>query len=300
MMLGIALAAAIGTAAPAADHAAANPVFRGTTETGVSLTPGFSHRFPPPSMADGLDTQKQQAVIAAVLSRAYPEKQFVRRSVVAPHVLRMSDIDTGDSKQPGRRVEAWFVAFGDFDRLADKEFLDRLLKPADRDLEGEAEGRDWSKEELARRGITIEPGREKHEGYGRAAYSLLKRVRLCVTGHAFWSRTDDSILAAAVVDPRFHNDPEFPNRWFSITKASSGKDALGPPQPYHGAGFYAKLTRLAEPPGAIFVECHLVFAEPREWFGGTNLLGSKLPAVVQSQVRAMRRELLAGPKATSR
>ena len=65
---------------------------------------------------------------------------------------------------------------------------------------------------------------------------------------------------------------------------------MGPPQPYGGAGMYLKITKLHEPAGALFVEQHIVFAEPTGWFDGANLLRSKLPLVVQSNVRDMRRE----------
>ena len=168
------------------------------------------------------------------------------------------------------------------------------------DLERPEGSRDWTATELARRGIVIRPDREKYEGYGQASYDLLKRVRLQLNGHACWSRTADSVLAATVVDPRFQNDPELPNRWFALARTPSGQATTGPPHPYYGAGFYVKLTRLASPPGALFAEYHLAFGEPNEWFGSANLLGSKLPAIVQSQVRSVRRELLVGPKPSLR
>ena len=62
-------------------------------------------------------------------------------------------------------------------------------------------------------------------------------------------------------------------------------------------GIYAKITRLHAPEGALLIEWHLVYSEPQGWFDGTNLLGSKMPAIVQSRVRATRRELVreAGP-----
>ena len=47
---------------------------------------------------------------------------------------------------------------------------------------------------------------------------------------------------------------------------------------------------VAEPTGALFVEQHIIFAEPTGWFDGANLLRSKLPNVVQNAVRTTRRE----------
>jgi hypothetical protein len=61
-------------------------------------------------------------------------------------------------------------------------------------------------------------------------------------------------------------------------------------------GFYAKITALKEPPGAVFVEFHLAFSEPIEWFRGTNQLGAKLPAVVQNQVREARRIMMSASR----
>ena len=57
-----------------------------------------------------------------------------------------------------------------------------------------------------------------------------------------------------------------------------------------GAGMYFKITKLAAPEGALFIEQHVMFAEPAGWFGGANLLRSKLPIAVQDNVRTMRRE----------
>ncbi len=71
-----------------------------------------------------------------------------------------------------------------------------------------------------------------------------------------------------------------------------GKPQVGQPQPYSGAGFYAKVTRLKEPEGALFVEYHQVFQEPKAWFGGANLLRSKLPLLAQDSVRDFRRKVM--------
>ena len=52
------------------------------------------------------------------------------------------------------------------------------------------------------------------------------------------------------------------------------------------------MTPLAEPAGAILVECHGVFEEPQGWFQGAPLLRSKLPMLVQEQVRGFRGKLV--------
>jgi hypothetical protein len=98
-------------------------------------------------------------------------------------------------------------------------------------------------------------------------------------------------MAASILDRRFANDPDFPNRWRPVTRDDNGKRQLGAPQPYFGFGGYAKATRLVEPAGAILIEYHAAFAEPQDWFGGTNLLRSKLPILAQMIVRQLRRGL---------
>ena len=41
-------------------------------------------------------------------------------------------------------------------------------------------------------------------------------------------QTDESVLVAAEIDPRFQNDKDYPNQWQSIIK-EGGKAKLGPP-----------------------------------------------------------------------
>ena len=119
----------------------------------------------------------------------------------------------------------------------------------------------------------------------------MDRVQLELTTRAFASRTKDSMLVASKVDRRFTEDEQFPNLWRPINRGADGKSHIGEPAPYEAAASYVKLTRLAEPAGALLVEYHLVFVEPKAWFGGANLLRSKLPMLFQSRARLFRRKL---------
>jgi hypothetical protein len=105
------------------------------------------------------------------------------------------------------------------------------------------------------------------------------------------TRSAESIILAAAIDPRFADDKEFPNRWWPMTRDDAGHSQQGPPQPYRAAGWYYKATELHEPAGAIFIEYHILYDEPRGWFDGANLLCSKLPLLVQEGVRKFRRQL---------
>lgn len=290
LMLG--LCACAGDPAPGHE---ANPLYQSLLDPGLAVGPKERAKLPAPSMSDGLDAAKQTAVINQIITGDYSYEEFTRRSVVAPQVIRITDVEPSDSKRPEpkpsdpkafvRRVDVWFVAYGDFKATEDEKFLDRLVNTT----RGEGKGHGLTKEELAKRGITIPPDREKTESYGAIEFDFLEKVRLRATGRAVWSRSPESALAAAEIDPRFQNDPEYPNDWRSITK-EGGQVKLGPPHPWSGAGFYLKVTKLAEPAGALFIEQHIVFAEPTGWFEGANLLRSKLPPAVQNNVRTMRRE----------
>ena len=289
-MLALPLLILAATLAAEEDHLQANPVYRQLRESGLALADGVREPLREPTMADGLAAGAQHAALEEIAKGAYPLKQLLRKSVVARHILQMQQLDEGKAR--ARRADTWFVAYGDLDAISDKEFLERLLSTEADEDETDDQGHTLSTSELAARNITLTTGSEEHEGFAHGTYALVKRVHVQGTIHWCWSRSDDSILVAGVLDSRFSDDAAFPNRWLAIERSTTGAASLGPPQPYGGMGFYVKITRMAEPPGALFVENHLIFSEPHEWFDGANYLGSKLPAIVQRQVRSIRRELV--------
>jgi hypothetical protein len=271
--------------AAAEGHERANPVYRELREDGVAVTASERARLPAPTMADGLTADEQEAVVKKVIGEDYSLDEFTRPSPVAPHILRIGDGSPSDPKAPSRTVDVYFLARGDLAAVASRDFLDRVL---DANREG-GKARALTTEELGRRRIRV--GDDKHEGFGTFVFPLLERVEIGGVGHSFWSQSADSLVTAGLLDGRFRDDADFPNRWRPITKDRDGQKALAKAEPYGGAGYYIKVTSLGRPKGALFVEAHLVFTEPRGWFGGANLLRSKLPPVIQSQVRAFRREL---------
>lgn len=272
-------------AQPPAKHEDQNPLYKGLTETGLDVG-GQKSKFPPPTMPDGLDAAKQTAIVKAVIGTDYSYDEFTRNAVVAPFVMKIRDITPSDPKAPARGVDVWFVAHGDFKKLEDDKFLDQLTNGG---KAGGGKGGSLTNEQLGKRGITIAKGDEKREGYGHFEFDFLEKVRLNGVGRAMWSRNGESVVVGAEIDPRFANDKEFPNQWRTITK-EGGQVKAGPPNAWSGAAMYLKITKLAEPAGAVFVEQHIVFAEPTGWFDGANLLRSKLPQAVQINVRDTRKE----------
>jgi hypothetical protein len=286
-MLPLVLSLWICSADPAVSHQTANPLYRDLIEQGLLIGPDLRTKLPAPTIPDGLTREKQTAAIKDLIAADYQYEEFTRQSVVAPQLLRIRDVMPSDPKAPARGVHVWFVAYGDFAATEDEESLDRLVNVG----RGEGKAKALTKDDLAKRNIQLTPGAEDREGYGHLEFDFLERVRLQVTGRAMWSRTAESVVAAAIIDPRFVNDPDYPNQWRSISK-ETGELKVGPPHPWSGAGFYLKVTKLQEPVGALFIEQHIIYAEPHGWFDGTPILRSKLPPVVQNNVRNMRREWL--------
>jgi len=239
-------------------------------------------KLPPPTMPDGLDGKEQRAVIAALIGDDYTYENFIRRSAVAPHKLSVQDAVPPHPEAPARRVDAWFIAHDD-------TFTGWLASA----IKDSRKGKLLTKEDLAARGIRLADG--TRETFVHMTLDLLGRVHLQATLRAVWARTGESVVIAVVVDPRFQEDPVFPNQWQSIIK-NGGERKLGPAHQWSGGGFYMKITKLAEPAGALFVEQHLIFAEPVDWFDGANLLRSKLPLVVQDRVRSIRRQWAKGSR----
>jgi hypothetical protein len=273
----------IVTGQPAKDHESANALFKSLQNPGLNVGGGARAKLPAPTMRDGLDAAGQKSVITALIKNEYSYAEFTRKSVVAPQLLKLRDVMPSDPKAPARGVDFWFVAYGDLKALDDEKFLDRLVNAG----KGQGEGKGLTKEDLAKRKITL--GDEKHESYGHIEFDFLEKVHLKATGRVVWTRTDESVVVAGEIDPRFRGDAEFPNQWQSIIK-EGGMTKLGPATPWSEAAFYLKITKLAEPAGALFIEQHVVFAEPTGWFEGANLLRSKLPIAVQGNVRSMRKE----------
>jgi hypothetical protein len=278
------LFAIFSTAAGAGSHHDQNPVYRELLEAGVS-SGTETRKLPAPTLADGMSAANQAEAVEGLDEAPDSFDRLTRKSVVAPQVIRVPPVDSASDKTPLRTADVWFVVYAGLDAVADREFLAKLLQ--ERPTDGGSH--ELSTDELHARGIA--PPVDDHEAYGHLTYDLLDKVRLSVTVHSFWSRTDESIVAAVMLDPRFTGDKDFPNQWQPLEGKGNNAKA-GPPQSYEGLGFYAKITRLKQPAGALFVEYHAVFAEPTEWFHGTNQLGSKLPAVIQSQVREARRKMM--------
>jgi hypothetical protein len=268
-----------------------NPVYDELMRRGVTTGPREIVRLPAPTICDGLTAAQQRQALEAVADGTHTWEELTRRSVVAPFILKLPK-DENEQSRLGRRVDLWFVAYGNMSTLENSEWLERQFKTtgSETDPENGAVIKVVPESELQRYGLKPPQGPDDPQ-FVFAELTLLDRVRLSVTTRGAKLQTPESVTSASMLDPHFSNDPQNPNRWRPILRDDNGRRQLGKAQPYTGYGSYAKATRLIDPPGAILIEYHVAFAEPEGWFNGTNLLRSKLPILAQLIVRQLRREL---------
>lgn len=238
-------------------------------------------------MADGLDAAGQRAVLEKVAGKRYSVRELTAKVGTAPHVYAIRKISNPHADAPRELgVDVSFVAYGSLDTIANRDFLENLHKKSkDRQIHI------LSAEELSKRKLTVESSKRREERYSHGVFLVLERVELRAALHTMVTRQPDSLFATSRIDPRFDKDMDFPNQWRKISVDEEGQRKLGPPHPYPGARGYLKISRLHEPKGALFIEYHLVYTEPKGWFNGADPLTTKLPAIIQSEVRDFRREL---------
>ncbi len=264
--------------------AAENALYRTLVTDGLSVA-GELRKLPQPTLADGLDRAAQWAAIETITDENHPREALLRQEVGAPLVLKIKNDPVGSTV---RRIDVWFVAYGSLKTVESEAFWKKEKKE---DTQTRWEGKLLQAAELQRRGIASNSEQSGDEQYAAGSLTLFDRVDLHVTVHTMRSTTAHSVVAATIVDSRFRDDAEFPNRWQRILSDGTVTNAPDAFTPYDGMGGYVKVTPLVEPAGALFVEAHMIFDEPVGWFRGTHLLRSKLPLATQIEVRKFRRRL---------
>lgn len=270
-----------------AEDSPANPLFEQLSGEGVKVNAKMKASLPAPLMADGLDAAAQGHILTKIVGKRFSVRDFAGKGRDVPHIYEIRKIPvTGSASSQIYGVDVCFIAHGSLDRIAEKDFLQNLhKKQKDRKIHV------LTAEELAKRKISCASDEHRQERYSHGIFLVLERIELRAALHTIITRRADSLLAATLIDPRFVKDVDFPNEWRKITIDEDGRRRLGAAQPYAGAGGYLKISRLHDPKGALFVEYHLIYTEPQGWFNGANPLRSKLPAIIQSEVRMFRQEL---------
>ena len=205
------LVALISADAPAGE----NPVLDELLHKGVKMSDGSMVKLPPPIMADGLDAAGQRAALSKLADTPGGVDQLVAKSYYAPVVVKVRTVKRPEDEGPARRsIDMWFVAHGDWNTLTSKEFLDTVMKSKD---EGKSQvvskSGALSDEEMTKRKLPVTTREGYEERFVYSTFSLFDRVEISATRFAVAQSGKDSLLAAARLDPRFDNDPEYPNQW---------------------------------------------------------------------------------------
>ena len=282
-------------AAVAADGAtsAENPLLTELLQKGVTAADGSTVKLPPPILSDDMDAAAQTKAIARLVPTNSTLEQFFQKSSSAKYYWKIRKIPCGD--ETFRGIDLGFVAHGSWQTLTSKKFSESIFKT--KKQQNEQKGQTISKlgfltpEETETRKLKSHAADGQEERYFYTTFILFDVVEVSATRHAVLTKTPSSIVLATRVDPRFAADAEYPNQWREVTRDVTANLVFGKPQPYVGAGFYAKLTRLKTPDDTIFIEYHSTFLEPNGWFQGENTLRAKLPVIAAHEVQEFRGKL---------
>jgi hypothetical protein len=265
-----------------------NPVYRSITTDGLTVN-GTTVRLPAPTLADGADAEAGKTALKVVAGDDRSAEELLRDSVTAPFILKTRDVKAGEAIV--RVVDLWFVVHA---RLEEVDPEQTLRQAGDQAVEAgnmRFESKILQENDLRETKIELlTPLEGRKEWFTHLNGRLLDRIKVEATDRAVATRTADSLLIAARTDSAFDTDPRFPNRWASLTRNGTA-ETTGPARPYLGSVSYAKITRIAGQAEALFVETHMAFVEPRDWFDGNPILRSKFGIIAQDQIRRLRREI---------
>jgi len=217
-------------------------------------------------------------------------QRLAAESQMAPVRVTVTPVEVA-GQRIGHQVQAAFVI-----RTRLETFQDEALASETLGLQADAAG------QMARPLTTDEckqAGLEKvnaNTSFAVLNLTLLNRVDLQGVVRAERRDGESGFDLTWVFDHRFDR---LPGLWASSQRRMAnalGETVREDPRPYAGASGVVVVREVrgmvAEPGESLLVvESRLAFAEPTEWFGGSNLLRAKIPLLTQEGVRALRRRL---------
>jgi len=249
-------------------------------------------KLPAPTLVAGM-TGDQQRIAIEKINRGDDPTRLLKKSVAGPFILEIESVGELPDNGKLQQVDLWFVAHGKLSNIENRQLFEELAKPNAKNKNGPPECvRELTPDEFKERGLTagsLDDGSKV--SYGVLQSNVLDKAYLTGMTFSQGDRSVDTVTMAFRLEPKLKDDKAFPTRWYSLKKDDDGNLASVEPSTYSIACAYAKATKLLGEEEAIFVEVHLVFAEPFGWFEGRNLLRSKLPLLLQDAVRTFRRKL---------
>ena len=268
----------------------ANPLLNELLDKGLPLPQGQTLRLPPPLMKDGLNPKDQEAVLKKATGNNDFDL-FVKDALGAPFSLKMDSVNDKAGKRVAQTIDLYFLAFGKLDKVKKEDVLNQLIGTEGEKSKNKDKVTALSEDALRQRGISLLKGPDLEERFAGLDFLLLEKVKISGVTRNLKTMGPDWAVLAMRLDPRFEMDKEFPNCWRSFDPLADEDKAFGPPVPYSGLAGYARVTQLADPKGALFFELHVLLHEPEGWFGGQNLLRSKMPLLIQENVRELRKKM---------
>ncbi len=265
-----------------------NPLFDELIEKGLAIPGGPAVKFVAPLIPPGTAPKDPAAILEQAAGRV-PVELFTKRTVTAPFSVNIDAIEGKDGERCAQSVNVFFVTYGKLDALDDTDFIKHLL--SGKDKKGQGDSVALTDKELKSRGIARVSAQGLKEDYGTMTLHLLDKVQVTGVTRGVRAKTPNSILYAVKLDPRFQKDQQYPNQWRAITRNASDDEKIGPPHPYSGLAGYVQASELGDPKNALLIEMHFILHEPTEWFGGLNLLRSKLPIAIRDNVQSFRRRV---------
>jgi hypothetical protein len=288
LTLSIALATYVAGQTKVAPPHDQNPVFVQVLEQGIDAG-GQKITLPPPRLVDGASADDQRAAIKVVVGSDQGVDELLRDSVTAPFIIKVHDLKATGATV--READIWFAVHGDLKNTDPAQEAVRTDQKAVEVANMWFQTRLLKTEEIRAAGVRSADTTSGKSWYAHVHAKLLDRIDFEVTNHVLISRSPDSIVIASATDPSFATAGALSNGWKSLTKTGSTPTDNPAQQPYSGGISYAKISRVALQPDALFVELHVAFVEPDGWFQGSPILRSKFSLAAQDQIRTLRREL---------
>lgn len=269
---------------------AAHPVIEKITGPGVLTVDGKTVPLTAPLVTPDMPAERQKAAFTKLVG-AQRYKRYMMDSISAPFEISVDTLRKAADGDNVRGVDLYFIAHGNLDIIHEKDLLNKIMgdKPPQQDNEFETYAKpvDESKPEDQ----SLPPKGELREGVYKYRFPILEKV--VVSGLVRnVSLLVDNALMQSIVSPReLLSDPDNPTQWRPIPRRAKTDAELGDPEPFQGFVCYVQATQLGFEDDVVLIEMHAAYLEPKGWFGGRNMLASKLPLVMQQAVRDFRRKL---------
>ena len=239
-----------------------------------------------PLLRDGVPGVEQRAILLQLLGSDKALEDFLAPGISAPIKIKLHD-------WPGttgtiRGFDIWFVVQAKLDEIDSDELSGPAKKGGNADAGGmHFEGNLLEEDELKKLGLTPSG---KMDRFDQIECALLEKVEAKLLNRSLGTRSDGSLVVATQTVPTLPANEAKRNTWRAVDRRAA-KISYGPWQPYAGVIAYTKASRLDIRPGALLVEIHGAFTEPKGWFNGKAILKSKITIVANDKIRDLRREI---------